>query len=159
MKNEVFKHNPFGLEGIKRVSRNLKNNVQVVADVKTGEMFEQTKVTSLTTVVDELSYTKVYHNYATVIKELSVSGLKLFCYILINIGIKKDYIYLHMKPCLEFAGYNEKSKKSFYAALQELINLNILAEAVEPNKYWVNPNLLFNGSRVDLYDENSKFEQ
>lgn len=158
-KNEIFKENPFKVEGLKRVSRNLKNGTQVVADTKTGELFEMTKVSELTTIIDESPYTKMYHRYAGIIKNLNVPALRLFVYIIINIGIKKDYVFLQRKTCLEFAGYNEKSKKSYYSALQELIDLGVIAESTVDNKYWVNPNVLFNGSRVDLFKENINFDE
>jgi hypothetical protein len=152
-KNEVFKKNPFVAEGFKRVQRNLKNNTEIVANKETGELYELIKVKSLTTVVDTKSYTKVYHQHVNKIKQLSTAGLKLFCYILLHTGIKKDYIHLNINDCLEFAGYNLKSKKSFYLAVVELIDLFIIAESTENNKYWINTNVLYNGNRINEFKE------
>jgi hypothetical protein len=155
---EVFKNNPFKITGIKRVSRNTKNNIQVVADKKTGELYEMYKVQDMTTLVDSRKFVKVYADSGTTIKDFSVPTLRVWCYILQHLQPNKDYIEINPKVCMEFCGYKGKSNASFYNGISELIEKNILALSTINEKYWVNSDFIYNGNRLKNYVEDIDFE-
>jgi len=52
---------------------------------------------------------------------------------------------------LKFAGYKEKSRLTYYRAVEGLLKANIISRKTGGGVcYWVNPNILFNGDRTKL---------
>lgn len=157
----VFETNPSveNIEGIKEVTRSIKNKSELVVNAKTGELFEQFPVKSLTVLVDSLQYTKVYSNSIDSISDLTVPALKLLCYIMKYLKPNKDMIKLKADNCNKYCGY--KTKVSFYKGLEELLDKKFIYRTEDEHEFWINVNYFFNGDRLNSVDEkeykNKKF--
>lgn len=157
---EVFKENPFKITGINRVSRNLKKNTEIVANKETGEMYELVKVASQTTLADSRTFIKVYSESADTIKDFGIPALKLYCYILKNLKPNRDYVNIPSTDALNYCGYDSTSRASYYKGIIELCEKQIIAPSTKSSsEYWINCDLIFNGSRLKYYDEDINFEQ
>jgi hypothetical protein len=149
-KHQAFEINPSltDIEGIKEVTRNIKNQSELAVHTKTGELFELMPVKSLTTLTDSLTFTKVYTNSLSTISDLTVPGLKLLCYIMKNLKPGKDCIKLRADMCNKYCGY--KTKLSYYKGLEELLEKNLIFRTEDEYEFWININYFFNGDRLNL---------
>jgi hypothetical protein len=114
---------------------------------KDGELTKWQKIgDEIVNVIDSKEYRKLYVDELDTIKDLSTSGLKVLCYVLKNIGVKKDDITIVLSDCLEFTGY--KSKVNVYNGIIELLNKKILYRKVGSSNYFINVNTFYNGKRI-----------
>lgn len=112
-----------------------------------GELTKYQKLgNEITTVIDSKEYRKLYKEELVVIKELSTAGLKVLCYVLNNIGVKKDDIAIHLQDCMEFTGY--KSKVNIYNGISDLLDKKLLFRKVGSGNYFININSFYNGKRI-----------
>jgi hypothetical protein len=132
-------------EDIKRVHYFTKGDVVEIVD-NNGEVVNYQKLgTEVNKVIDQREYRKVYVNELVTLKELSASGLKVFCYILKNLKVKKDDITISIADCMEFTGY--KSKVNIYNGIVELLDKQIIYRKVGTGNYYININAIYNGAR------------
>ena len=96
--------------------------------------------------VDEDKFAKLYLNELGILWEMKKPSLKLFSYILTILKQNSDEIYISPTKAGEFTGY--KTVTAINNALSQLLELGILARSVEHNWYYINPLVIFNGSRV-----------
>lgn len=112
-----------------------------------GELTKWQKLgTEISNVIDTKEYRKLYKEELVVIKELSTAGLKVLCYVLNNIGVKKDDIAIHLQDCMEFTGY--KSKVNIYNGISDLLDKKLLFRKVGSGNYFINVNSFYNGKRI-----------
>jgi len=107
--------------------------------------------------VDREQFVKLYTKNMRAIFDLPPRALKLLNAVLDTIqqNPNMDAIYL---PWFEVQEYNERhnirlSQTSFHRAMRDLLERGFLAEALAPNKYWINPHLFFNGDRMTFIKE------
>jgi hypothetical protein len=50
------------------------------------------------------------------------------------------------------------SRASFHRAMKELLQKEFIAESLDPNMFWFNPNLFFNGNRMTFVNEYRKIK-
>ena len=68
----------------------------------------------------------------------------------------RDTVYLNVSVAEQYfisTDQNPISKASYYNAMRELIQKGFIAESTNPNLYWINPALFFNGDRVRFVKE------
>jgi len=67
----------------------------------------------------------------------------------------QDSIYLPWFFCEDYSKKHDLkvSRTSFHNAMRELIEKKFLAESEEPNRFWINPHLVFNGKRMAFVNE------
>ena len=97
-------------------------------------------------VVDSREYRKIFVSELVTLKDLNSSGIKVLCYILKHLRIKKDDITISISECMEFTGY--KSKVNVYNGLAELLEKQIIFRKVGIGSYYINVNTFYNGSRL-----------
>lgn len=126
-----------------------KGGLYEYAEVISGEVSLFQKVEkSKRVIVDKANYIKLFRSGSEVIRQLSPNGLKLFMYIVFHMGIHKDNVYLEPASVSEWCGCK---RSSFYRALAELVEKNIVSKKTGSSiEYFVNPNFIFNGSRLKL---------
>jgi hypothetical protein len=148
-----FAKNPSveGIEGVKLVPRSIKNKSQVVVDKKSGQMWEQFPVDTTTTLADTRTFIKVYQQSMVSLKDMTNAAIKLYCFILAKLRPNKDTIRISYKGCAEFCAFG--NKMSYYNGLEQLLEQEFIFKTLEVNEYWINVNLLFNGNRLHLVDE------
>lgn len=143
---------------LKNVEYRMFNKTQKtkeVIDTETGEV--ASLVYSGTTVYgykDTNPYSKLYKSGALKLSKLSSAGLKVFCYILMNIHINKESIYLCPDTLSIEIGY--ANKKNVYEGIENLLANDIIARKTGNSNYWINPNMLFNGDRTKLLEDPSR---
>jgi hypothetical protein len=96
--------------------------------------------------VDEDKFAKLYLNELGILWDMKKPALKLFSYIMTVLNQNSDEFYLSATKAGEYTGY--KTITAINNALSQLLDLGIIARNVEPNWYYINPLIVFNGSRV-----------
>lgn len=114
--------------------------------------------------VDGDQFIKVFTRYLTVFFEISKNGQKLFEYALAEAAKNKnqDALLLHPKDADRYhksVGRSGYSQASFYRAADELCVSRILARSDVSWKFFINPAIFWNGSRVDFITELRKAPQ
>ena len=95
-------------------------------------------------------FVKIYteNKIKNVYKHLNPISCKIVIYIQLNLTKDTDVVELDVAKTMEFA--NIESKTTYYKYIQELIDYAVIAK-YKNNKYWINPELLFNGNRIEFY--------
>lgn len=101
--------------------------------------------------VDTGEFVKIFKDEIRRTFDLSSTGNKAFGYILSILPIKSATIYLNVSKMIEYCGWN--TTVSAYKGLGELIKNGIIAPSVEPNLWFINPNIIFNGDRYAFVKE------
>jgi hypothetical protein len=118
------------------------------AEVSSGEVSMFQKVSkSKRVIVDRANYVKVYKHGQDLVKDLSDSGVRLFLYIAIHLGVHQDTIFLYQGTVCEWCGFK---RATYFNTLSELVKKNVVAKRGDSIEYFVNPNFIFNGSRLKL---------
>jgi len=98
--------------------------------------------------------TKIYHcnGFVDMVCNLSDKAMRLYMYIVHSINSNEDYIKINYK--LYMSKNNIKDKRTYTNAVNELIRYNFIAATGFDNVYWINPNIIFSGSRINKYPDN-----
>lgn len=99
---------------------------------------------------DKKRFTKVYREGWHKMLELSTPALKVLFYIISEMD-STDTIDFTMRKCMDFTGY--KDNNNIYRAVRELKEKGFISESSQPKVYMINPLLIFNGNRIELYNE------
>lgn len=87
-----------------------------------------------------------------VTKDLSVTARNMMDYIKRRLKPANDKFTMHEGDFLKMFGYSEKSIRLYYTAVLELVERGIIAKVANENRtYFVNPNIMFNGSRKAIF--------
>lgn len=110
--------------------------------------------------VDEEEFVKVYTRNIKAFFDIKPTTQKVLMAVLdaLQQTPNSDSIYL---PWFTVEKFSEKhhlkvSRSAFHTAMRELLLKGFLAEAEEPNRYWINPHLFFNGNRMVFVNEYRK---
>jgi hypothetical protein len=95
--------------------------------------------------IDTKEYRKVFVEDLQNLKDLSTAGLKVLCYVLKNLGVKRDEVNIDIIECMTFTGY--KSKVNIYIGIVELLDKKLIFRKVGSGNYFINVNSYYNGSR------------
>lgn len=104
--------------------------------------------------VEREDITKIYHNpdAKVRIQGLSDKGLRLLAFIMFKLEPGEDVIKLNPEAFMEYSGL---SVKTYYSAINDLHNMAIIAPvAGKKSTFWINPSILFCGSRIAKYPDN-----
>lgn len=143
----TYNTNPFEISGVVTKQLVKRGETMELANINTGEIEVYQKAGNIVNYdKDTLKFTKVFSSAITDIKDFSTPALKLWCYILDNIGIGTDEVYIHAHDVMAYGEYN--SKAPVYKALCELITKKFIAKKVGTNSYFINPDKFYNGRRV-----------
>ena len=107
--------------------------------------------------VDKETFTKMFSGMMKELFKLSNRGIKVFGYITTIAKPNKDVILFDMEECLEYTTY--KKEQSILHGLEELLQHGIIARTKKHYKYYINPNLFFNGNRLTLIRQYQKDER
>ena len=110
--------------------------------------------------VDPDMFAKLYISQLGALWDLKKPALKILSYLLTILPPNKDKILFDAKECLEYCGWT--SHRSIYPGLIGLLNANIIARTEKSYFYYINPSIVFNGSRVTFvttYVKRKKGEQ
>jgi len=156
--NSLKKHqeNPFMNDALESINKNIVKKYKsstntdqkatlLAYDENTGQVLGHTRFIRQIE-VDEDKFAKLYLANFQAFFDLSRRGIRVFGYILTCMKPAKDMIYFDMSDCLEYTTY--KAPKDVYRGLTELITSEIIARGKNPNLFFINPMMFFNGDRV-----------
>lgn len=110
--------------------------------------------------VDETEFLKLYTSNVKAIFDLKPTSLRVLQYLMLRLQEtpNADAIYLAWVGAEEyFSEENLKvSRSSFHRALKEMMDKGFIAESTQPNMFWFNPHLFFNGNRMSFIQEYRK---
>jgi len=154
-KKNTDKHitNPFidSLESSFRTSYKPVKRSDEYIDGATGEVFTNCKL-SQPKLSDRSPYLRVYDNTINLLLVLSHPAIRLAALIMKDAKQDTDQVYLSFSSDVSAL----MSPSSFYSAKSELIDYGMIAPSDNPNIYWLNPMMFYNGSREKLVAKNRK---
>lgn len=150
-----FTQYKFGKTGLKKKFRRSANNVSTT-ETKTGELSMEIAITYVLYKSDKgakkaprLYNPQIFRNQKPIIVNMMV-------YILENIGIGNDIIYLHPELVMEYLGVSHT--RYVREAIKELEDKHCLAlHDSKQHAYYINPHYFFRGDRMKL-DKNKNDE-
>ena len=156
-----YEHNPFVAQavantkqGVKRIT-NKDGDRMMVVNENTGEIiapagFWQSQE------VDKTQFVKLYVNGVKAFRDLTGAGTKVFelLYLKVQEAIGKDFLYLSFVEIDQQA--TPMSKATFMKGMKELIVKGFIAESMAQNKYYLNPDYMWNGDRLAFVKEYRK---
>lgn len=128
----------------------------IMVDTSTGEV-QAHQVFAIQEKVDKETYTKVFSGMMRELFKLSSRGVKVFGYITTIVKPNKDVVMFDMEEALEYTDY--KKEQSILHGIEELLEHEIIARTKKHYKYYINPNLFFNGNRLTLIKQYVKDER
>ena len=157
---EIHEQNPFlpELSGMKtRRKRVTVKSDKAIVDTKTGEVENVAEVVSVQN-VDNEQFVKVFTSNLRSFFNLKPSTYRLVQVLLYQIGQapQKGAVYLNLSVAERYFEQTDQkpvSKATFHNSIKELIKKGFIAESPDPNLYWINPTLFFNGDRVRFVKE------
>ena len=82
---------------------------------------------------------------------VGTNAQKLLFYILLHLVHNQDYLQLKESDVAPELGI---SRSSYYRALAELIEYNVIASRIQrKHTYWINPRMFFAGNRLSVYSD------
>ena len=154
-KAQKFIENPFVGQDYLKLDKGKRTIIagstkKVLVDSETGET-EGITLMHKYKEVDKTAFVKLFVDEVSSLFELSKTGLKTFGFVLQNLEINKDVIYIYIPDLMQYADWH--TLKQAYKGLGELIANKIIAPSVKSNLWYVNPNVVFNGDRIAFVKE------
>lgn len=149
----VYSRNPFVEEMIGEIK--IKNKTQTIKstnkDVDILLMTSDGEVAGHSAFqrriqVDEDKFAKIFISQIGALWDLKKPSLKVLSYILSTVKPHEDRVFFDVRDCLEYCEWT--APQSLYNGLLGLINAKIIARTNRSNFYYINPAIVFNGSRV-----------
>jgi hypothetical protein len=104
--------------------------------------------------VDETEFVKLYAVDIGFWFSLSSGAIKCFMYLVSALGFDRDGTGMVFLVYEELAKFDLKmSKPTFVRAMKQLRDKEVAAAHVTPGWYFINPNIVFKGSRIQLVKE------
>lgn len=94
---------------------------------------------------DSAKFTKVFEAAIERMDQLSNTGHRTLQFVFRKARINNGIVHLPVEEAMEVMGF--KQPKSFYDGITELILLDFLARTEKVGSYFLNQELIFNGSR------------
>jgi len=149
---ESFTNFPFILDGLEERIYVTKEDEHLVTVQETGKTFVMKELPqSRQRTHDSKTFTKLFHDGVSILKNFSTPSSNMLFYITCNLGINQKHIFITEADYLNFCGYSPVSKRLYYQAISELVEKEVIKKrAGFTRSYWINPNILFNGDRTKL---------
>jgi len=167
---ELHKENPFikELDGMKRSTKRrtvTAKSGKAVIDLGSGKLEDVAEIVSVHQ-VDNEQFVKLFTSNLKQFFSLKPTSYRIVQVLLSQLGKapRRDMVYLNMSVTERYFTETDQksvSRSAYYGGMKELIEKQFIAESVDPNLYWINPTLFFNGDRVRFVKEfhNTEFRQ
>lgn len=90
-----------------------------------------------------------------ILSKCSPQAKSLFLWILFEIEYGKDYLWINKDRYME---ENYVSLATYRRSIKELHRYNLIQPSVKKGIYWINPDFVFKGNRVEKYPNKVKVE-
>lgn len=87
-----------------------------------------------------------------IVAQLSSTGQRFLLWVLYRLEQGKDYLWINKVMFMEETGI--ASINTYKKGLHELVRLTFLCPSLTKDVYWINPRLMFSGSRINKYPDN-----
>lgn len=148
----IYDEYPFQVEGVGYRSFVPKEGEDIAVGRDTGELYVVRKVPQSKRILhDGKSYTKFFTDAAIKLKDLSVPTSNLIYLIIARLSVNSLEVCITEEDYIDHCGYKKNSRRLYYQAVSELINLNVIKKKAGFRRcYWVNANMIFNGDRTKI---------
>lgn len=152
----AHKENPF-LRGSLVAVKGRKKNYTVASGAmtltdKTG-VIQGTVQHTITKVVDDTLFVKVFSDGIAGMYDLGRPGAKVFRFLFDEVqkNPNQDRMYLYFMDALEDPWCIPKT--TFFKGMAELLDKGFLAKSANPNMFFLNPSMMWNGDRFRFVQE------
>lgn len=126
---------------------------QVLVNKNTGEV-EGHMAAMIHRKVDEEKFIKVFVDKFSLFFGLSKRAQAIMSFIVKNLRPNDDQITIQPEYDNEEIGY--KSKAPIFSGISELIDQGFIARTTLKHRYFINPNIFFNGNRISFIESYEK---
>lgn len=140
----MLSNNPF-IQNIKAIR--IVKTTKIIDNTDTDVIHEENNSTFLIEQDAKVSLYKL--NIEDLFSKTTSVGRDLFIYITFNLRKNKDSIKLNADKISKSLNV---SRQSIYNGVEQLVEFGIIQEK-ENDEYWVNVNVIFNGSRIKFLKE------
>lgn len=139
-------------EGTKRRTLKSKDGTQMMVTSQDGE-FSAPAGFWHTQEVDKTQFVKLYVNGVKAFTGLTSAGARVFelIYLAVQKNVGKDIIYISFTELDQ--SVSPMPKTTFLRGMKEVCVKGFLAESKTQNKYFINPDFIFNGDRLAMVKE------
>jgi hypothetical protein len=154
----VYDRNPFVGDavantktGVKRISNKGGDRMMVVSE-STGEIVAPAGFWQAQE-VDKSQFVKLYVNGVKALRDLTGAGTKVFevLYLEVQKNIGKDAVWLAYSMIDK--EISPMSESTFMRGMRELVEKGFVAETTTQNRYFINPDYMWNGDRLAFVKE------
>lgn len=151
-----FKENPFISGSLVQV-KGRKKNYSVASGAMTltdkQGVVQGVVQHSITRIVDDSLFVKVFADGIAGMYDLSKPGSKVFRYLFDEVqkNPNQDRMYLYFMDALEDPYCIPKT--AFFKGMAELLTKGFLAKSANPNMFFLNPSMMWNGDRFRFVQE------
>jgi hypothetical protein len=137
--------------GVKRISNKGGDRMMVVSE-STGEIVAPAGFWQAQE-VDKSQFVKLYVNGVKALKDLTGAGTKVFelLYLEVQKNIGKDAVWLSYTMIDQEV--SKISRTTFFKGMKELVEKGFIAESTTQNRYFINPDFIWNGDRLAFVKE------
>ena len=138
----------------------VRSLVVQVSQIEYKSQFKKDKDGDLLPVIGELEYEKICKVIVSPERRLKTNKLsprakELLLWLLYEADTNKDYLWINR---VRYMNENNISSLTTYrSAVNELITNCFIVRSVVNAVYWINPDLFFNGNRINKFKDNIKF--
>jgi len=152
----VFKENPFIAGALVQVKGRRKNYTVASGAMTLTDrvgMVQGAVQHSITRIVDDSQFVKVFAEGVAGIYDLSKPGAKVFRFLFDEVqkSPNQDRMYLYFMDAVEEPYCIPKT--AFFKGMAELLNKGFLAKSANPNMFFLNPAMMWNGDRFRFVNE------
>lgn len=123
---------------------------QQIVDTNTGEIIEEAVLIGKRKIVDKSQFAKLYASEIGILYDLSKPAKNVFLH-LTKVMDYDNKAYINSEKDCKKIGYS--TGLSVIKGLKELIKNDIIAPAIMPGWYWLNPKIVCKGERFAKYVE------
>jgi len=98
--------------------------------------------------VEENQFVKLFIRELSSHKALTASGRNVLFYLMSLLQPGSDRVRVRVNEALDFLEY--KNKRSYYQGIANLLEKEIIARTRYDDEFFINPAIVFNGSRITL---------
>jgi hypothetical protein len=151
-----YEYNPFRINGaVIRRRGDIKAISVPKMDSDTGVMNADIYIENAS--MDIEPHVRVFTAFYDLMAAVSSPAISVLAYIMKNITYNDDKVRLNVIDIMK--DMRIKSRSSVYAGIDELIRFQVIVNKNEQDMYFINPYLLFKGTRVKWFKETSAAQQ
>lgn len=149
---------PFDMDGLHEMTVKKKVGSGKLIPGDTGELMDAAWWgEEFVKIIDRKTYIKLFVEGQAVMSKLSSAGVLVMTEILSRLRPNTSSVRIRQA---EVVGKHTNLKGAgFYKGMCELLQYGVIARSKEPNEYYINPNMFFNGDRTRVFRNNKNKAQ